>query len=258
MINNKMKIYIYLFVFLVVFLIFTGFYLTNKDYNKVFFINDNTELIKKYISSTPIKIEINMKFLPTYILTNPKDIIDLWKKVLKLPTYNYISTQTDSSENIISGYIYFLDGRKKEFEFSKNLIINNLTYGSEDDEDLVWIKEKLMSMIFSVENISRVFLNSKNKIIIFNHERGSYLKETKKILELYKVIENSITIESAEKMGKILQNSTAPLYKIKVLRDNIEFLRLNIYDENHFSVYYMNTFLYLLEGNLLPFLKSVF
>ena len=46
--------------------------------------------------------------------------------------------------------------------------------------------------------------------------------------------------------------------KIKVLRDNIEFLRLNIYDENHFSVYYMNTFLYLLEGNLMPFLKSIF
>lgn len=258
MINNKMKIYIYSFVFFVVFLIFTGLYLTNRDYNKVFFINDNAELIKKYISSTPIKIEINMKFLPTYILTNPEDIIELWKKVLELPTYNYISTQTDNSENVISGYIYFLDGGRKEFEFSNNLIINNLTYGTEDEEYLVWIKEKLMNMVFSVKNLSRVFLNSKNKIIIFNHERGTYLNETKKLLELYKIIENSVKIESAEKIGKILQNSAAPLYKIKVLRDNIEFLRLNIYDGNHFSVYYMNTFLYLLEGNLLPFLKSVF
>ncbi|MBM7560213.1 DUF3919 family protein [Marinitoga litoralis] len=254
MIKDRLKIYLIILIFFSAGLILVGIYLNNKDYNKVFFINDNEELMKKYTSSTPVKIEVMANYLPTYVLNNPAEIIDIWKKIIDLPKYNMIST--DSSKPLIYGYIYFLDGGKTYYEISNDLIINNLTYGSGNDEEIIYVKEKLMKKIFSLENISKALINKNNKIIIFNHNNGVHLKDYNMIYNLYNIIQKSTVINSTEEIGKILGSEI--LYTIKILRDDVEFIVINVFDENYFSLYYLNNFLYLQKGDILPFLRTSF
>ncbi|NUU99767.1 hypothetical protein XO12_06550 [Marinitoga sp. 1154] len=257
--DKKIKRYIFIFLFLVIIIIYFESYILNKDFNRVFFINDKNEMIRRYNSSTPIKMIVSMKYLSFYEIKDPDFIFDIWERINKLPVYNYISPSTEK-ENYkgIFGKIYFLDGSIKYFEIEKNIKINDMIYGTENNEDLQYIKERLKEKLFLPINLASEVVNENNKVIAFNHEKGVYIEDYKNKKRLYKILTISEKVASAKIIGKILEDNNIPLFKIKILNNNKEFLQINVLNNDYFTIYYLNTFLYMMKGNILTFLKNLF
>ncbi|WP_459996365.1 DUF3919 family protein [Marinitoga arctica] len=253
MINKLLKYYLLVFSGIIL-LIFFGFFILNKIYDKNFFVKDNDELIEKFSSNIPINIEIYYDDLPKVKLDSSDKIIKIWNIISNMPKFNYIEKE---NLNSIYGYIYFLNNEKKYFEISKNLIIDNLIYGYENDSNINFIRSYFEEIIFSPENISKLF-NSESNIIIFNNSRGKYLNNVLDISEIKSIFNNSKKIIEAKLLGHILENNKTPLFTIKILREKKELIILNILSEKYFSVYYKNRFLYLLEGKIYSYLKNIF
>nr|WP_240739198.1 DUF3919 family protein [Marinitoga lauensis] len=179
-------------------------------------------------------------------------LFKLWEKVNKMPKFKYINTN-DNAEDKIYGYIYLLDGNKYYYEINNNLIIDDFIYGINQSKDLEDAKSLIRRLIFSKTNISKVLL--KDKIIAFNENTGFLLNQKEKI-KLYDIFKNAKEVDSSKEISALFEGNNTPLYIIRVFDNDSEFLTINIYNEKYFSVYYLDSFLYLLKGNLLSFLKK--
>ncbi|AEX85039.1 hypothetical protein XO10_03045 [Marinitoga sp. 1135] len=250
--NKTIKKYIIIFLFITIFIGFWGVISLNRVFDKVYFINDSNEVLKKYMSSTPIKITFKIDYLPQCEITEPEIILNVWRRISELPVYKYIESSNNPNLTII-GSIFFLDGSKKDFLVNKDLKIGKYIYGS--DEDIEFFKEILKEKLFNISNISKLLFDNRAKIIFFDKLNGALINDEKLIMEIYNTINTSLQIYSSEKIGKILQNKKNSIYKVKVIFDNIDVITFEIFDAETFAVYYMDKFLYLRKGNILKVLE---
>lgn len=253
--NNK---YMYIFVILFAFVVVLGIYTLNKSFNKVYFIKDNEILMSRYSSSTPVKIVFSMKYFPPYELSDSKIILDFWNRLSKLPAYKHIAIDKNQEYDLITGEIYFLDGSKKHFEISNSFSIEELSLGSSGNEETNYIKSQMKALILSTENISKELLNKENKVIGFKSNNDSFKIDYNNLIELANLLKSSTIITSTDKIGKVMQDNPNPVYIIAVLKEKDQFLTITVYNEDYFSIYYSNTFLYLLKGDLLSYLKITY
>ncbi|HOP25179.1 MAG TPA: DUF3919 family protein [Defluviitoga sp.] len=254
----KINKYVYIFVISLAFVVVLGIYTLNKSFNKVNFIQDNDILMSRYSSSTPVKIVFSMKYFPPYEIDDSKIILDFWNRLSKLPAYKHIPLDKDQDYDLITGYIYFLDGSKKHFEISESFSIEELSYGSSKNEEMNYIKSKMKDLILSAENLSKELLNEENKVIGFKNENDYFIINHYNLIELANLLKSSTIITSTDEIGKVIQGNPNPPYLISVLRDENQFLTINVYNEDYFSIYYINNFLYLLKGDILSYLKITY
>ncbi len=146
---------------------------------------------------------------------------------------------------------------KKHFEISNSFSIEELSLGSSGNEETNYIKSQMKALILSTENISKVIdINKENKVIGFKSNNDSFKIDYNNLIELANLLKSSTIITSTDEIGKVMQDNPNPVYIIAVLKEKDQFLTITVYNEDYFSIYYSNTFLYLLKGDLLSYLKS--
>lgn len=238
------------FVFVCIFAI--AFLSVNKfDYERIYFVNDKEEVMKKYESTVPIKVVFSVKYIPQCEFSNPEFLLEMWNKINDLPVFDYIKTPFSKTQGLtFNGFVYFLNKERKAIQISDDIKIGDKLYGAENNQVIKYIKSTMKAKVFSINNIVKTLDSKEIKIYVKKLDNQKEEIHLYALKSLRNFMKDSTEVDNVEKIGTVLSKYRNPLYSLLVLKGKNEFLRLEILSDDYFSIYYMNDFICLRKSGL--------
>ncbi|NOH16931.1 DUF3919 family protein [Clostridium cochlearium] len=246
----KKKYFYMLIVYITVLFAVLVYVINTGDMNKLHYVNDKHELIKRHKELIPVKISFNNNSWGSGEITDSKDVMKTWNIINSIPRGENKSQSRkeiyDKNYEEISGNVVFLSGNKITFNLTNVLKINDQVHSSIDNNvEVIYLRNKLIDELYTINNLMK-FISENNKVVIINKEKKSIKLGSRDKEILKNGFKNSNKIEDYTSLKNHTENKGDIIYQIRVYGDNeinnklvraSNIVNINIYENNYLVVF---------------------